>query len=166
MKRIFVLPRNIAAILSLVSFSNQGVDSFSIIRRKDLRRMGRSALNAVSFFEQQQQQQHSPRLQKSSSSSRWLFMRDRSASYWFDVGDTVKVVADVWTGSKANNNQQNLKGRIGSVVQTWEKCDVDPTCCCAEQVDTNMAVRVAFDKDSDNEEKFVYYFAEDELKKV
>jgi len=91
-------------------------------------------------------------------------MRDRSASYWFDVGDTVKVVADVWAGSKANNNQQNLKGRIGSVVQTWEKCDVDPTCCCAEQVDTNMAVRVAFG--DDNEEKFVYYFAEDELKKV
>ena len=50
-----------------------------------------------------------------------LQMRDASASYWFQVGDRVKVVDDVY---KANIN---LLGRQGKVVETWEKCDVDPT---------------------------------------
>ena len=105
-----------------------------------------------------------------------LFMRDRSSSYWFSVGDLVKVVDDVHT------NNRNLKGRTGKVVETWEKCDVDPTCCCAEQVDTDMAVRVFFENknmndtdngdDNDGNEKhsddssFYYYFAEEELDKV
>ena len=119
-------------------------------------------------------------------------MRDRSSSYWFSVGDRVTVVGDVWTGggstaaASATNdkNHTNLKGRIGTVVETWEKCDVDPTCCCAEQVDTDMAVRVLFNDDdddggggteTDNEKKetaagaassFYYYFAEDELDKL
>jgi hypothetical protein len=50
-----------------------------------------------------------------------LWMRDASASYWFEVGDSVKVVEDVY---KSN---MNLKDRIGKVIETWEKCDVDPT---------------------------------------
>ena len=81
-------------------------------------------------------------------------MRDRSASYWFTKGDVVQVVEDVFSSTyAANNNNNNLKGRIGTVVETWEKCDVDPTCCCAEQVDLNMAVRVLFlfcGNDNDN----------------
>ena len=88
----------------------------------------------------------------------------------------MKVVDDVHT------NNQNLKGRTGKVVETWEKCDVDPTCCCAEQVDTDMAVRVFFENknmnDTDNgdnnennqnnveDSSFYYYFAEEELAKV
>mmetsp|Transcript_2170 Transcript_2170/g.4710 ORF Transcript_2170/g.4710 Transcript_2170/m.4710 type:complete len:226 (-) Transcript_2170:578-1255(-) len=90
----------------------------------------------------------------SRSSSSSLSMRDRSSSYWFSVGDTVRVVEDVFCGGGGSSNKngntnakkkkKNLKGRTGTVVETWEKCDVDPTCCCAEQVDTNMAVRVAF----------------------
>ena len=29
----------------------------------------------------------------------------------------------------------NLRGRVGTVKETWTKCKVDPTCCCAEFVD-------------------------------
>ena len=107
-----------------------------------------------------------------------LVMRDRSSSYWFNVGDTVQVVADDIVKSGVGN----LVGFQGTVVETWEKCDVDPTCCCAEQVDVNMAVRVEFetingtrrevdnnedvDDDHDHDEKFQYYFAESELEKI
>lgn len=91
-------------------------------------------------------------------------MRDLSASYWFTAGDAVRVVSSVPKAS------YELQGRIGRVVATWEKCDVDPTCCCAEQVDTNYAVRVEFPgsvEDSEKEgESFYHYFAEDEITKV
>ena len=50
-------------------------------------------------------------------------MRDASASYWFQRGNSVRVIEDV---EKAGHN---LKHRVGKVVETWEKCDVDPTCC-------------------------------------
>jgi hypothetical protein len=87
-----------------------------------------------------------------------LHMRDSSVAYWFSVGDSVQVVKDVFKAEK------NLRGLRGKVVQTWEKCDVDPTCCCAEQVDTGMAVRVAFEPQGEhNEEPFFHYFAESEL---
>jgi hypothetical protein len=64
----------------------------------------------------------------------------------------------------------NLKGREGVVIQTWEKCEVDPTCCCAEQVDLGMAVHVKFaTEDSCSiiaDDFFIHYFAEDELEVV
>jgi hypothetical protein len=93
-------------------------------------------------------------------------MRDTSASYWFRAGDAVRVCEPV---SKAS---VNLEGRVGVVLETWEKCDVDPTCCCAEQVDCSMAVRVEFPGDllgeaaSESARSFTHYFAEDELVKV
>lgn len=97
-----------------------------------------------------------------------LIMRDKSSSYWFHVGDTVRVVSD-----NVYKAGVNLQGRVGIVKETWEKCDVDPTCCCAEQVDENMAVRVEFDgmKDDDplvagTTNTFTHYFAEEELVKV
>jgi hypothetical protein len=102
-----------------------------------------------------------------------LRMRDASASYWFKVGDAVRVVDDVCKASKT------LRDGFGVVVETWEKCDVDPTCCCAEQVDIGMAVRVEFSKamntnnaplleifSSIDSESFMHYFAEEELLKV
>ena len=52
----------------------------------------------------------------------FMDMRDVSASYWFKVGDQVKVVDDVM---KAGSS---LRNRQGTVLETWEKCDVDPTC--------------------------------------
>ena len=93
-----------------------------------------------------------------------MSMRDASCSYWFSVGDQVKVVDDV---QKAGSS---LYGRRGVVVETWEKCDVDPTCCCAEQVEKDMAVRVSFEgteKDANVAGvSFYHYFAEEELLKL
>lgn len=92
-----------------------------------------------------------------------ITMRDASSAYWFSMNDSVRVVNDV---RKAG---VNLKGRIGTVVETWEKCDVDPTCCCAEQVDVGMAVRVEFpgtELDASETGSFMHYFAEEELVKV
>jgi hypothetical protein len=91
-----------------------------------------------------------------------ITMRDHSATTgWFQIGDQVQVLAtDLAAVSE---------GSIGTVVETWEKCDVDPTCCCAEQVDTNMAIRVYFSgtmRNSTQQDGFYYYFAEEELVKV
>jgi len=109
--------------------------------RKDLYRLGTKTNTNRST------KTPSPNRRRSASAS--LSMRDRSCSYWFTVGDTVEVVEDVWSGS--GTARQNWKGRTGRVVETWEKCDVDPTCCCAEQVDTDMAVRVVFGEIIDND---------------
>ena len=88
-----------------------------------------------------------------------LVMRDRSCSYVFDVNDKVCVVSSVMRGDK------DLKGTIGIVKENWSKCEVDPTCCCAEQVDENMAVLVEFDGGS-SDSKFSLHFGEDELSLV
>lgn len=101
-----------------------------------------------------------------------LQMTDKSCSYWFHVGDMVQVSTSV---RKAGFD---LKGRIGKVTETWEKCSVDPTCCCAEFVDENFAVTVRFEGklDPNNysqggfilgiDENFTHHFNEDELVKV
>ncbi|GKY95164.1 hypothetical protein MPSEU_000479900 [Mayamaea pseudoterrestris] len=90
-----------------------------------------------------------------------MIMRDISASYWFQVGDSVRVVEDVFKA------EHNLKGRVGIVRETWEKCDVDPTCCCAEQVDINMAVRVMLESSGkDGGDALEHHFAEAELVKI
>jgi hypothetical protein len=97
------------------------------------------------------------------STSSPLEMRDRSSAYWFSIGDTVRVVDNV---AKAGHS---LKGRIGVVLETWEKCDVDPTCCCAENVDMDMNIRVEFQGTEESETKdgsFSHYFGEHELAKV
>jgi len=113
-----------------------------------------------------------------SKKTNFILMRDHSSAYWFCPGDRVQVVEDVFKGQ-----QQNLKGLIGTVLQTFEKCEVDPTCCCAEFVDRSMAVTVEFSMRSlGNEdynkvsfvtsdswwdgEPFLYYFAEEELNKL
>jgi hypothetical protein len=92
-----------------------------------------------------------------------LTMRDHSASYWFSPGDRVEVMEDV---TKAG---VNLKGRTGIVVEAWEKCDIDPTCCCAEQVETDLAIRVNFqgtEANANEQGAFEFRFNEDELKKA
>lgn len=91
------------------------------------------------------------------SSTMWT-MRDRSASMAFGVGDQVKVMEDI------SYQNKNLRDNVGVVVETWEKCQVDPTCCCAEQVDENMAVRVEFRQEDGN--VFTHYFGENELTTV
>lgn len=100
-----------------------------------------------------------------------LTMRDRSSANWFRVGDTVQVIAD-----HVEKSGINLQHRVGRVTETWEKCDVDPTCCCAEQVDLGMAIRVEFSgslignghngvgvDDDLTGTSFSHYFAEEEL---
>jgi hypothetical protein len=92
-----------------------------------------------------------------------ITMRDRSSSYWFCSGDRVEVIEDVTKAA------YNLKGRVGVVVESWEKCDVDPTCCCAEQVEDDLAVRVKFlgtERNGDDKGSFEYGFNENELRKV
>lgn len=102
-------------------------------------------------------------------------MKDASSAYWFNVGDRVSVISSVLKAGV------ELQGREGVVIQTWEKCDVDPTCCCAEFVDDSFAVTVRFDggihQDSTgsskifqsldtNQDGFTHFFNEDELEKV
>ena len=35
-----------------------------------------------------------------------------------------------------------MKGMQGKVVYAWEKCEVDPTCCCAELSMEDASVQV------------------------
>ena len=88
---------------------------------------------------------------------------DHSSATIFQVGDAVTVTEDVMKAGR------NLRGLSGEVVETWEKCDVDPTCCCAELVDDGLCVRVKFAADDKNElfanDTFSHYFAESELVK-
>jgi hypothetical protein len=92
-----------------------------------------------------------------------LEMRDRSSSYWFSPGDKVKVIQSV---QKAGFN---LKGRVGKVAESWEKCDIDPICCCAEQVECDLAVEVRFngtEGDPLGNGSFQFGFNENELHKL
>jgi hypothetical protein len=94
-----------------------------------------------------------------------LVLHDKTTTNWFGVGDNVIVVEDVYL-----QNGKNLKGTKGIVLETWESCDVDPACCCSEQVESDMAVRVNLTLDRPVEEEesshgFTYYFAEAELNK-
>ncbi|KAL7530187.1 hypothetical protein ACHAXR_003351 [Thalassiosira sp. AJA248-18] len=92
-------------------------------------------------------------------------MGDHSCATIFQKGDTVTVMEDVMKAGK------NLKGLSGTVIETWEKCDVDPTCCCAEWVDEGLAVHVRFTVDDEEgnglfaNDTFIHYFAESELVK-
>uniref|UniRef100_A0A7S3V4X3 Uncharacterized protein n=1 Tax=Chaetoceros debilis TaxID=122233 RepID=A0A7S3V4X3_9STRA len=107
--------------------------------------------------------------------SNGVYMKDASSAYWFNAGDRVSVTSSVLKAGV------ELQGREGEVIQTWEKCDVDPTCCCAEFVDDNYAVTVRFDGEINqestdpnnllqgldtNEGGFTHFFNEDELEKV
>jgi len=60
-------------------------------------------------------------------------MRDGStASVFFKVGDRVKIVKDVFVVNP-EGSRISTKGMEGIVSDIWEKCEVDPHCCCAEQ---------------------------------
>lgn len=99
----------------------------------------------------------------SASRSSLVVMKDKSSANVFSVGDRVRVADNV---EKAGIN---LRGRVGTVKETWTKCEVDPTCCCAEFVDDGFAVHVSFDRVAATdgpitaEDTFVHYFAEREL---
>lgn len=80
-------------------------------------------------------------------------MRDSSSVTWLRVGDRVRVNEAIVAKGLP------LKGRVGVVSDAWEKCEVDPHCCCAELAEEDAAVTVDFGN-------FTYYFAEHELDKL
>lgn len=84
-----------------------------------------------------------------------IFMRDSSSVTWFRDGDRVRVAASIVV------NGVELKGQEGVCVDVWEKCEVDPHCCCAELAEEMVAVTVRFARLN-----ITYYFAEDELQNV
>jgi hypothetical protein len=71
----------------------------------------------------------SPRYRLISSS---LQMGDRSCLPDFiKLGARVRVAADV-AHRLHGSTPYSSRDMIGRVSSVWEKCDVDPTCCCAE----------------------------------
>ena len=89
-------------------------------------------------------------------------MRDGSSVTTLAVGDRVRVLAPV------ARRGASMLGLEGVVRETWEKCEVDPTCCCAELTeDGNLAVTVRLaNASSADEPEFDAYFAEDELQRL
>jgi hypothetical protein len=59
-------------------------------------------------------------------------MRDGStASTYYSLGDRVKVLIDVWH-QPVGKQRYTSKGLEGVIIDVWDKCEVDPHCCCAE----------------------------------
>ena len=89
-------------------------------------------------------------------------MRDASQVTDFVVGDRVRCVEPVM------RRGASCAGLEGTVTETWEKCEVDPTCCCAELTEDGalaVTVRLANGSSAD-EPEFTMYFAESELRRV
>lgn len=142
------------------SFTNNKSDS-SLIRN----------IRQISVFSQQRKTTNASYASTTSRSRLGIQMRDMSSANIFKIGDKVKVVSSVLKAGV------ELKGKIGTVQETWEKCEVDPTCCCAEFVDENFAVNVKFiDENAEFvnsnvsiaglNDYYTHFFAEDELLKV
>eukprot|EP01041_Mallomonas_annulata_P005436 gene5436-10905_t len=100
---------------------------------------------------------------------RHLFMRDASTSEgYFRIGDMVKVTKPVQhlsiDGSKFSS--ENLEGTI---IDIWEKCEVDPHCCCAELA-FDAPIKVCFQgsmvESYTGSSEWAAQFSTDELDKV
>lgn len=100
------------------------------------------------------------------SFSRGLLMRDGStASNYFSVGARVRVVKPVTHRPNAQSSESFLSlGKVGTVVGVWEKCEVDPHCCCAELA-FEAPIEVRFnDSDYDPAKSFwTAFYAVDEI---
>lgn len=94
-------------------------------------------------------------------------MRDAStASTFFSVGDKVKIVKDVWhrPQSLPSFNSFDLEG---TVCEVWEKCEVDPHCCCAELAfDAPIQVRFFGNQYNSDMDNWTAHFAMDEIQVV
>ena len=96
-----------------------------------------------------------------------LTMRDGStASTYFNVGDKVRVVENVWHNPPTlpTFSSKDLEGIICGV---WEKCEVDPSCCCAELA-FDAPIEVQFEGAQYNEgaASWTAHFAFDEIVRV
>ena len=96
-----------------------------------------------------------------------LFMRDGStASTYFDVGDKVRIVMDVWhkPQTQAPFSSKDLEGVILSV---WQKCEVDPSCCCAELAfDAPIEVQFQGNQYDANARTWTAHFALNEIQRI
>jgi hypothetical protein len=94
-------------------------------------------------------------------------MRDAStASVFFSVGDKVRIIKDVWhrPQSLPSFNSIDLEG---TVCEVWEKCEVDPHCCCAELAfDAPIQVRFLGNQYSSDIDNWTAHFAMDEIQVV
>jgi hypothetical protein len=94
-----------------------------------------------------------------------LYMRDGStAENYFSLGDKVRVVKDMWHYNNIGNGEKfSSIGMSGIVTDVWEKCDVDPHCCCAELV-FDAPIEVTFNHSS--KVSWSARFAIDEIQKL
>ena len=94
-------------------------------------------------------------------------MRDAStASVFFSVGDKVRIIKDVWhrPQSLPSFNSIDLEG---TVCEVWEKCEVDPHCCCAELAfDAPIQVRFLGNQYISDIDNWTAHFAMDEIQVV
>ena len=94
-------------------------------------------------------------------------MRDAStASAYFNINDKVKVIKNVYHYPK-NNGQFSSFGLSGTVVDVWDKCEVDPHCCCAELAfDAPIEVKFEGYQYHNNISSWTAHFALDEIEHV
>ena len=101
---------------------------------------------------------------------RSMHMRDGStAAVYFQIGDRVKITEDVMHRPK-DMPVFSSKGLEGRIKDIWEKCEVDPHCCCAELA-TDAPIEVEFENDlyygsGQNGGIWTGHFAADEIQKV
>jgi len=87
-------------------------------------------------------------------------MRDGStASVFFKVGDRVRISKDVFITDN-DGVRLSTRGMTGMITDIWEKCEIDPHCCCAEQA-FDAPFRVDFSSNSSL--SFYGLFSEDEI---
>ena len=98
-------------------------------------------------------------------------MRDGStAENYFSLGDKVIVVKDTWHYKSIGNGEKfSSKGISGVVTDVWEKCEVDPHCCCAELA-FDAPIEVTFNRNQLPNEiieaQWSARFAVDEIRKL
>lgn len=94
-------------------------------------------------------------------------MRDGStASTYFNVGDKVRIVENVWHRPQAKQPFSS-KDLVGVVCGVWEKCEVDPHCCCAELA-FDAPIEVLFTGDQYDADANIWtaHFSVDEIQRI
>mmetsp|Transcript_19975 Transcript_19975/g.33973 ORF Transcript_19975/g.33973 Transcript_19975/m.33973 type:complete len:175 (+) Transcript_19975:140-664(+) len=146
-----------ALLLAIFSCSCRKIHGFSITGSYNLYAVKRQ--NAVQIAAQ---------IRRRLGKTPWLQMRDGSTSAgYFQIGDKVTITTDVWHRPKGKENFSS-KGLHGVIVDIWEKCEVDPHCCCAELAH-DAPFKVQFDTShyeaeaTSSKGKWDAQFAEDEI---
>jgi len=96
-----------------------------------------------------------------------ISMRDGSSrAVFYQIGDKVKVVENVYH-SPPYNEKFNSLGLEGIVKDIWEKCEIDPHCCCAELA-FDAPIEVLFNNNLYYPDKpqWTGFYSEDEIQKV